>query len=168
MSFSVRKQPQINPIFVTERENMGENRSALRSLVNRLITLIVGSAPSMPEPLLLLWHIVAVETVSQPIACACACACVRLHVCMHVYMALLPSCASISRFSQWCRPVFTLTLTPTLFSGTTGYSCYRARERLTLHPRERRSVALFSASFGVRPSHAHKPTAFATIDSRHR
>jgi hypothetical protein len=53
---------EINPVFIAERENMGENRSALRSLVNNIVTRIIGSASNVPEPLLLMWHILATET----------------------------------------------------------------------------------------------------------
>eukprot|EP00038_Savillea_parva_P015071 m.12946 g.12946 ORF g.12946 m.12946 type:complete len:1623 (+) comp2994_c0_seq1:35-4903(+) len=53
---------EVNPSCIAPSDNMGENRSALRSLVNRFITRIVGSAANVPQPLLVLWHIVAVET----------------------------------------------------------------------------------------------------------
>mmetsp|Transcript_5112 Transcript_5112/g.15590 ORF Transcript_5112/g.15590 Transcript_5112/m.15590 type:complete len:1405 (+) Transcript_5112:71-4285(+) len=53
---------EINPGLISSTENMGENRSALRSLVNGLIVRVIGSVGNLPEPLSLLWHIVAIET----------------------------------------------------------------------------------------------------------
>jgi len=44
---------------------MGINRSSLRNLMNRLLTVLRAKSFAVPEPLQAIWYLIAFETVSS-------------------------------------------------------------------------------------------------------